>query len=280
MITSHGAGVEWYEDSSNAGTIPYDAAGIEFVDARDGGDGTCADGCSDVVFPLCRKGTCVAPTCEDARPHCHTDTEAGLRARMLCPVTCGCSEPKPPLLLSGQGFGCGPACQKTPGYTNALAALPCEDARPGSGEMSAFADQLFSLSKSDIFKGYTEAEMQAVGYIFGRNGASDEGTGCQAVSLLAAVASEHMGFNTQQAAMIFVCGGTYGGQEFGLLGFGGLQPLAVLCPVQCGCTQPELDFEGWSLRGCPSSCARQQMEAQPNVALTSANSTSIPTGTK
>ena len=49
------------------------------------GDGTCgADGCPDTMRPLCSRGKCVTPTCaSDATQHCHEDTPAGLRARML-----------------------------------------------------------------------------------------------------------------------------------------------------------------------------------------------------
>ena len=44
--------------------------------------------------PLCLPdGSCVDVTsCEMARPYCHMPSLAGLRARQLCPVTCGCDD--------------------------------------------------------------------------------------------------------------------------------------------------------------------------------------------
>ena len=124
--------------------------GIGFVDAVHRGDGTCGQGCPDVFRSLCRNGKCATPSCKDARPHCQADTTAGLQARMLCPVTCGCSDPETPLVLSGAGYGCGPSCRKNQEYTRVLNQMPCRDTEPGSYKMCSYAEQFFDLSQSTI----------------------------------------------------------------------------------------------------------------------------------
>ena len=77
--------------------------------------------------PLCENGVCVAPTCEQARPYCANSTVAGLRARQLCPITCGCSHPRSSLALALPESGCGERCLQNPIYIDALATLPCTD---------------------------------------------------------------------------------------------------------------------------------------------------------
>ena len=85
-----------------------------FVDAINGGDGSCSNGCPDIFLPLCQNGTCKAPDCTDALPHCNDDTTAGERARMLCPVSCGCHKPNSLLLLDDPLYGCGSVCREKP----------------------------------------------------------------------------------------------------------------------------------------------------------------------
>ena len=36
---------------------------------------------------------CALPDCSDAEPHCTESSLTGVRARQICPVTCGCDQP-------------------------------------------------------------------------------------------------------------------------------------------------------------------------------------------
>ena len=130
--------------------------GVGFVDAVKGGDRTCSSGCADAFNSLCKNGVCVTPSCEDARPHCQSDTTAGLYARMLCPVTCGCKDPYSPLVLCGTNFGCGSSCRDQPEYKRILKDLPCEDAAPGSVRIRSYAEQFFEVSQVTL--GYSQTQ--------------------------------------------------------------------------------------------------------------------------
>jgi len=53
-------------------------------------------------------GKCVMPnTCIWAEPYCQETSVAGVRARQLCPLTCGCNDPQSPLVLAMPASGCG-----------------------------------------------------------------------------------------------------------------------------------------------------------------------------
>ena len=72
-------------------------------------------------------GTCVAPTCAHAAPYCHNASIAGVRARQVCPVTCGCDAPRSALALSKPSSGCGEQCARSGRYLAARKQLPCSD---------------------------------------------------------------------------------------------------------------------------------------------------------
>ena len=36
---------------------------------------------------------CAQPDCSDAAPYCSESSLTGVRARQICPVTCGCDQP-------------------------------------------------------------------------------------------------------------------------------------------------------------------------------------------
>ena len=107
-----------------------------------GGDGVSPSwsACSPEL-PFCRPdGTCAYPVCEDVRPYCQHDSEAGTRARQLCPQTCGCDRPLSGLLLQLPTNGCSRRCTKTEVYKEALRTMPCEDLPYGDPALTALAD--------------------------------------------------------------------------------------------------------------------------------------------
>ena len=310
--------IEWYKKVLPVGT--------GFVDTLGGGDGTCGHGCPDLLHSLCRNRTCIIPTCEHAKPHCQEYTTAGQRARMLCPTTCGCSDPSFPLLLSGQGFGCGPSCKKIRRYMEAEAALPCVDTTPSSPEMSSYAKQLAAGLMHGGSSTLTEAQAKSFRTFLIQHGCNailewaksliSLPTEVQQVMLKllrddaddddAAVLREYLfilqyynastssfdfslpnfdfswldgnmsswptsGINALfakfQEFRFYLCGGSYAGEEFGVLQIDApLQSLSVLCPMTCGCTE-KLGPHGWTLRNCPSSCQKEQLKSQPKDTL-------------
>ena len=71
--------------------------------------------------------SCANVRCADLEQYCGEASEVGLRARMMCPATCGCDLPRSPLALSLPLSGCPEGCKRTARYKVELAQLPCED---------------------------------------------------------------------------------------------------------------------------------------------------------
>ena len=59
----------------------------------------------------CDGERCVTPLCADVAAHCAANTQTGIRARQLCPNTCGCNDPTSPLALFAGEQGCGDQCR-------------------------------------------------------------------------------------------------------------------------------------------------------------------------
>jgi hypothetical protein len=85
---------------------------------------------------------CIAPTCADVRPYCLNNRQSGMRARQICPLTCGCVEPLSSLALSLPSTGCGEQCMRSGEYLEWRAALPCEDMPNTDPRFVAYMDQL------------------------------------------------------------------------------------------------------------------------------------------
>ena len=89
---------------------------------------TCNGGCRDPEKPICRaSGQCDAPNCNDVEPYCQEGSIVGLRARQICPVTCGCDQPQSTLALFLPESGCPDRCKESTNFRTALATIPCED---------------------------------------------------------------------------------------------------------------------------------------------------------
>jgi hypothetical protein len=96
---------------------------------------------SRVQPPLCaHSGVCVQATCPDVARYCHANSVAGVRARQLCPITCGCASPRAPLALALPSSGCGTRCVHAGRYLAARAQLPCADVDTSDSDFVALLD--------------------------------------------------------------------------------------------------------------------------------------------
>ena len=60
--------------------------------------------------PMCYDGVCIRATCEHLAEYCDRTNIVGIRARQLCPETCGCDDPTAPLIFSLAESGCPSVC--------------------------------------------------------------------------------------------------------------------------------------------------------------------------
>lgn len=88
--------------------------------------------------PMCDDGECVVPTCARVASYCRESSVAGVRARQLCPQTCGCTDPRSALALGLPSSGCGDRCVRSGVYLDALSTLPCEDVPVADPQFAAF----------------------------------------------------------------------------------------------------------------------------------------------
>jgi hypothetical protein len=105
-------------------------------------DPSCDEKCP-LHRPLCKGGSCVQPTCDDFKNFCYDLTDAGVLARLVCGVTCGCSDYNSDLFYIGQNYGCGPC---DPEETS-----ECSDAQPNQGVGPALA--AFALRNHALLPG-------------------------------------------------------------------------------------------------------------------------------
>ena len=96
--------------------------------------------------PICKEGKCSTATCADAAPYCHFESVAGVRARQVCPQTCGCATPRSPLALSQPNSGCPLRCIQSTPYREALQSLPCEDVAVDDPAFTGFLDSWENVS--------------------------------------------------------------------------------------------------------------------------------------
>jgi len=126
----------WNTDCADA--IPYKYTGSEspkqriFMDIlRDAmGDGAEADGCESVL------------------KYCQWDSLAGVRARQICPETCGCDDPGAGIALGGLNNGCSPSCTRTKAFKKAQSTRQCEDLGNTSQYWAKWNSALGNLSLS------------------------------------------------------------------------------------------------------------------------------------
>ena len=122
-------------------------------------------------FPFCEEGTyhgayfnksvkgvynCRDVRCQDVLPYCNlAGTAVGIRARMMCPLNCGCDQPRSELALSVPSSGCPTRCHETATYEVQMAQLPCEDVPQNDTAFNRFLDN-FELAAHSWPKDWLE----------------------------------------------------------------------------------------------------------------------------
>lgn len=196
-----------------------------------GGNRKCTKICPPTM-PVCGPdGACSQPACTDVEQFCHHDTLLGVRARQLCPQSCGCSDPRSALALSSTISGCPSTCDKTPGYLHALAELPCKDVATND---PAFVSYLSSWLAVSAAWPRDRADMATT--LVRRL----QRQGCGYLRLRAPPTNLTGELETlrDHGANPCVESGTWSP----------VRPLSSFCPIACGCRSGD--------SGCPDLCPR------------------------
>ena len=183
---------------------------------------------------LCHNFTCKKPSCRLAQKYCHSSSSAGVRARQLCPITCGCDDPLSPLALFGSNNGCPSTCLQSGAYLKRIARMPCEDAARDAPQFNAFLDSWDEARLS--WASDTHWNWTASTYVAGFRS-----LGCaylsDVVAVQARVAAGDGAFTPYPVFMNLCVAGA---------SIYPLKPLSYFCPVACGCHAGDPH--------CPQSC--------------------------
>ena len=233
------------------------------------GDDSCDPPCGDRFRPICRAGKCVSPTCSDAKEFCEKTSGAGERARLWCPVTCGCNKALSPLVKIGKNEGCAPSCREK--VDRQIRDWKCRDEQKDSKEFREFVKAMKHKPKD-------EEAVLALGckHVFRDRkvwcatkyktfcpescGCKSGDTGCPTICpstppvrncadwadhefrLVAAAAVP--------AASASTCKAAY------LEGLCSILQVAAICPVTCSCEQGNTDANGYCImHGCTHTYA-------------------------
>ena len=207
----------------------------------------CGDRCTDEL-PLCKEGRyvtlgevlafnrsstgeyyCADALCADVAEYCHSSSEAGIRARMLCPKTCGCDNPRSPLALSLPSMGCPERCDRTAEYKVALAPIPCEDISTDNPLIREFLNNMFFASDT------WPQDWRLGGQDWGRIISE---LGCSYFARTTPYLNITPSFLADFGSGVNLC--VRGGSFFPFKG------ISIFCPVSCGCRAGDND--------CPDSC--------------------------
>ena len=206
------------------------AADPYFVPGSSGSMGTCGRTrpLCKVATPQATKGVCAMPLeCKELKPYCGQNSVAGVRARQLCPMTCGCDDPLAPLALSLPFSGCGSQCFKTGSYLDRLEQMSCED--------NNTALQLLLDNMEEVLQEFPRDWRLGVGYV----SSVMRTHGCDYL----AWGSSRLPTNNSVTFPPYVGGMnlcTSGGTWFPI------KPLSYVCPVACGCRSGDAH--------CPGTC--------------------------
>ena len=179
-------------------------------------------------FPMCRSnGKCELASCEDAVPFCHHLGVAGIRARQLCPVTCGCARIISNLTLSLTADGCPGRCSMR---FREVEQPKCEDVPKDNPHWVQFLDNWESASVG-YPKDWRESAQGFIAFL--------RQWGCDYLKQTAppadAPVSYWNNFNFGSTNLCVQYGSWYRHK-----------PLSHFCPVACGCFQGDND--------CPETC--------------------------
>ncbi|KAJ1461636.1 hypothetical protein M885DRAFT_494425 [Pelagophyceae sp. CCMP2097] len=183
-----------------------------------------------------KTGECIRPMCTDLAEHCHESSVVGIRARQYCPATCGCDDPRSPLVLSMPESGCGYQCARNGAYLERLAGIPCEDVAPDDADLQEILADGLSVSES------WPADWKTAYSMF-THGMTVHGCHYLNASFLATLPDPPVYWPYDNA--INMCAGR--GAYFPL------KALSYFCPVVCGCRAGDAH--------CPPSCPERKPQS-------------------
>ena len=195
--------------------------------------------------PLCdhATGACVEATCAALERYCDDGGPAGVSTRQLCPLTCGCDDPRSRLFSAHPREGCGDACTRMGSYRDALDALPCEDVERDDPDFLAFLAAWETAAESwntdlrefSIYTYIPAFREYGCDYL-AWNPADDDSWRTNTHSY----ASRYFTIPYSYGTNLCVEGGTWFP----------IQPLSYFCPVACACASGDPH--------CPTQCPPKQ----------------------
>ena len=195
-------------------------------------------GCPDERYPLCDEATdaCVEPSCADFEPFCGDVSTLGVRARQLCPQTCGCDDPLSDLALYLPASGCGEQCARAGPYIERRRALPCTDVSTD--------DEKFQAAVAEILR---VADTWPLAYLE---------TAKVFYTALAKNGCAYLGANWTSLTYVVDYGfAPYSIGSNACTGSGAIwpvHPMSYFCPVACGCRSGDAH--------CPDACPARSVE--------------------
>ena len=85
--------------------------------------------------------------CSDFAPFCNDVSTLGVRARQMCPRTCGCDDPTSSLALFMPASGCGEQCARSGYYLERRRELPCEDVPVDDAKFQATVADILAVAR-------------------------------------------------------------------------------------------------------------------------------------
>jgi len=219
--------------------------GLQYVDLLEGavGDAVSQEPCGgscppnrpfcDATRPFRDQRSCIRPTCADVARFCHAGTLVGVRARQLCPATCGCNDPRAPLALALPMSGCGDQCRRTGEYRAALAKLPCTDLPQNDTTLQAYVKDVIAVVQTWPGDWSTGATLMAKDV---------QKFGCRAFSDTSLRPGVDVSY-PQNIMGVNLC--TEAGNFFPVKAY------SYFCPVACGCRAGD--------RHCPGTCPKRNL---------------------
>ena len=217
---------------------------------------TCGGRCDGALGEICRiNGQCAFPDCQDVEHLCHRSSIEGVRARQICPHTCGCDQPQSPLALFLPESGCPDRCHRSTTYRDALAATPCEDVPLNHSGFTGFLEQWYQAAQTWP-KDWLES---GIGFID-----MFQLFGCEYLNMTAATDLPENFTSTQYVLdrPLRNFSGWPGPNLFWPANFGvgvnpcvtngyyyPVKPLSFFCPVSCGCRGGDI--------ACPDTCPKR-----------------------
>ena len=177
---------------------------------------------------------CISPYCSDFLQHCDDPGLIGIRARQVCPQTCGCSSPRSPLALSQPSSGCSSMCPLSGDYRSKRAALPCEDIDKNDSRWVRFIDNIANASmtwSSTLRASFMLVEPDLRQY------------GCDYL----AYSSQRLPMDESKGKLTGYPPYLWGINRCVVRGaWADIKPFSYFCPVACGCHAEDAH--------CPNSC--------------------------